>query len=129
MKKSQLKQIIKEEIQNEIKVVPPKNNLALFNEMLKVHDISESVLIETFAGYNTYEEWYNDNVDEDDDNVDKDLISLVKTFFKWLNNKDILLIYAEDSDDEDEQELNKNYKRITTYGLGYNDVRIILTTF
>lgn len=84
--------------------------------------------------YDSFEEWFSeaDYHEEDKEHWNKediDNINLAKIYFKWVEKG---MIYAErisDDDDKWETMLNKNYKRMTSVGLGYNNVLVILTTF
>ena len=111
----------------EIRVNKPQSNADLLDKMLsfETEGDAESIL-DKFVYYNNFEDWYDDN-DRYDEN--SEIVNLAKVFFKWENNKDIIVFRVEDSDSQDEILLNKQYKRLTYYGLGEQDARIILTTF
>jgi hypothetical protein len=114
-------------ILKEIKVEKFKAPKDLLDKMLsfETERDTESILGK-FVYHNNFEDWYDDN-DRYDEN--SEIVNLAKVFFKWENNKDIIVFRVEDSDSQDEILLNKQYKRLTYYGLGEQDARIILTTF
>lgn len=114
-------------ILKEIKVERPKSNADLLDKMLSFETERDAeYILDSFVYYNDFEDWYNDN-DRYDEN--SEIANLAKVFFKWENNKDIIVFRVEDSDGQDEILLNKQYKRVIYYGLGSSDARIILTTF
>jgi len=109
-----------------MRVNKPKTNKDILNQMLE-SDGDGGTIMDSFVSYDNFEEWYDDSIDDEDQ--DQNLISLAELYFKWLSNGDIITTRVEDSDGVDEMLLNKPYKRLITYGMGYNDVRIILVTF
>ena len=114
-------------IVKEIKVEKSASNLDTLNKMLTYKDDGENSLLEIFMHYNTFEEWYESNKDEDEDQ--HELIMMAKIFFKWVKNKDLIHEKIDDTDENSTTLFSKNYKRMITYGLGYNNARVILTTF
>jgi len=114
-------------ILKEIKIEKFKAPKDLLNQMLDSDDFGgESSYFDQFTIYDTFDEWYEDN-DRHDEN--SEIVTLAKTFYKWRDNKDIITFVIEDSEDIDIIQLSKTYKKLITYGRGYNDVRIILSTF
>ena len=111
---------------NEITVNKPKSNMDLLKQMIQLNNIDNIPYIEIFGRYNTFEEWKNEEVDED---MDKNVIDLAKIFYRWLENGDIKCLYVKDDEEENNISFPKAYKKAITYGLGYNDVRIILHNF
>ncbi len=128
MKKPQLKQLIRETL-DEIKVDKPANNQNVFDEILSHEDEDDPVNIESLSIYDSFDDWMDAHYDEDDEDFNSRDLSLVKKFYNLLERGDILLLTVEDSDDLNKTSLTKKYKQIITYGRGYSDVRIILTTF
>ena len=53
----------------------------------------------------------------------------IQIYFKWLKNGNIFVKEVEDTDGDNELVFPKPFKRMITYGKGYNNVMIILTTF
>jgi hypothetical protein len=67
--------------------------------MIQLNNYDQSY-IEQFVEYSTFEEWKNEEVDEDDENMNKNIIDLAKIFYRWLENGDIKCLYVKD-DEED----------------------------
>ena len=117
-------------ILDEVKIEKPIDNIITLNALLNVDKDSEYSLIDRLATYNSFDQWYNDEVDEDDeDNEYTKSIELAKIYFKWLKNGNIFVKEVEDTDGDNELVFPKPFKRMITYGKGYNNVMIILTTF
>ena len=57
------------------------------------------------------------------------IITRIQIYFKWLKNGNIFVKEVEDTDGDNELVFPKPFKRMITYGKGYNNVMIILTTF
>ena len=111
----------------EMQINRPQSNLDLLNKMLSFeNNRDEDFILDRFIYQDSFEDWYEEN-DRYDEN--SEIVNLAKVFFKWINNGDIIVFRVEDSDGTDEILLSKQYKRVTYYGLGYNDARIILSTF
>ena len=131
MKKSELKQLIKEEIQKEIKVTPGGGNpLSYFKKMLEVDD-DGTPLINVFSLSDSLEDWMADSeYDEDDDSKEaKETLALAKIYYDWQSKGLIYCTSASDSDDVYVQTLTKPFKTMVTYGDGYDNVLIILAAF
>jgi hypothetical protein len=131
MKLSQLKQLIKEEIQKEIKTVP-NNNSALLKKMLEYNEEYGESIISSFFPYDTLEQWMEESEYDEDDNDSaeaKERFDLAKTYYSWQNAGMIMHLYVGVNEDVDIQSLPKPYKTIATYGTGYEEVYIILATF
>lgn len=129
MKKSQLKQLIKEELQSEI-TLKTSGGFATLERMLNL-EVYESPAIEDFTPYLTLEDWMNmGNYDEDDDSPEaQEILDLAKTYFAWLTNGMIYTVTIEDGEGIDTQVFSKPFKRLITYGTGYRSVKIILAAF
>lgn len=113
------------EILNELEINKPINLRKLLYELLK-SDSDGNSLFEEFDLYYSYDDWFSENGDEDDPEDEKAL--LAKKFFDLIYPK----IYTEeikDSNDLTETKLDKSYKYIITYGLGYNNTKVILHNF
>ena len=84
MKKSELKQLIKEEIQKEIKITP-SSNATLFKKMLEYNDELGEPTIASFFPYDTLEDWMNESeYDEDDDSTEaKERFDLARLYYNW----------------------------------------------
>lgn len=117
------------DILNEIKIQPSISNIDLLDKMIKYRSDRDGSLLEVFIIHDSFEKWYYNDVDEDNlEAYDEDII-LAKMFFKWVENKDLIHERIEDIDEKSTTLLSKRYKRMITYGMGYNDARVILTTF
>ena len=130
MKKSELKQLIKEEIQKEIKITP-SNNTAQFKKMLEYNDELGEPTIASFFPYDTLEDWMNESeYDEDDDSTEaKERFDLARLYYSWKTTGTIMHIYVGVNEDVDIQTLSRPYKTIVTYGTGYEEVYVILAAF
>jgi hypothetical protein len=130
MKKSELKQFIKEEIQKEIKI-NPNNNTAQFKKMLEYNDELGEPIIASFFPYDTLEQWMQESeYDEDDDSAEaKEKFDLAKIYYSWKTTGTIMHIYVGVNEDVDIQTLSRPYKTIVTYGTGYEEVYVILAAF
>jgi hypothetical protein len=129
-----LRQFIREEILKEIKVSKPVNNRDALDKMLKEPPgLGGIFYLDSFSSWDSFEQWDEHSelgYDEDDDkNEYEEAVSLAKLFFKWKDNGDIVVLSISDSDNIETQKFTKNYKNITTYGAGYHEVKIVLTTF
>ena len=132
MNKDQLKQLIKEEIQKEIKVVGENNSLTL-KKMLEYgeHDGGEPA-ISSFFPWDTLEQWMDEsgyNEDDDGSAESKERFDLAKIYYGWRDTGMIMHLYVGVNEDVDMQSLSKPYRNIITYGTGYEEVYVILTTF
>ena len=124
-----MQELIKAKLK-EMRVNKPVLKSDMLDKMMDTEDFhGESSYLDQFSYYRNFDDWYHDNVDEDDDDFNPEIISLAKIYHTWEKNGDIIVTRAEDSDGLDIINLTKTYKRLITYGMGYNDVRIILTTF
>jgi hypothetical protein len=128
MKKSELKQLIKEEIQKEIKVVGENNSLTL-KKMLEYGKYNEP-LISSFFPYDTLEQWMDESeYDEDDAAEVRERYNLAKTYYAWKSSNMILHLYVGVNEDVDIVSLSRQYKNLITYGTGYEEVYVILSVF
>jgi hypothetical protein len=132
MKISELKQLIKEEIQKEIKVVGENNSLTL-KKMLE-YGKYDAPLISSFFPYDTLEQWmdeseYHELGDEDDAAEVRERYNLAKTYYAWKSSNMILHLYVGVNEDVDIISLSRQYKNLITYGTGYEEVYVILSTF
>ena len=130
MKKSELKQLIKEEIQKEIKITP-SSNTALFKKMLEYSEEYSEPIIASFFPYDTLEQWMQESeYDEDDDSAEaKERFDLAKIYYSWRTTGMIMHLYVGVNEDVDMQTLSRSYKTIATYGTGYEEVYVILAAF
>jgi hypothetical protein len=134
MKKSELKQLIKEEIQKEIRVSHiGKNDLSNFERMLEPDFGGDYTFLRGFTFFNTFEEWMDNeiemNLDDEDPEEKEEYERLAKIYYDWKSKG---LIYISKTGDDDEPSTNvllRSYKRITTVGIGFGRVLTILTVF
>ena len=129
MKKSELKQLIKEEIQKEIKVTPGGNNLSYLKKMLEVDDDGGS-LMDSLWSWDSLEEWMTESeYDEDDDSKEaKEMLTLAKIYFDWRNRGLIYHTVVDNYANVSIEKLTKPFKTMVTYGDG-DEIYIILTVF
>jgi hypothetical protein len=128
MKISELKQLIKEEIQKEIKVVGENNSLTL-KKMLE-YGKYDAPLISSFFPYDTLEQWMDESeYDEDDAAEVRERYNLAKTYYAWKSSNMILHLYVGVNEDVDIVSLSRQYKNLITYGTGYEEVYVILSVF
>ena len=91
MNKDQLKQLIKEEIQKEIKTVP-NNNSALLKKMLEYNEEYGESIISSFFPYDTLEQWMEESEYDEDDKHHKDAMALlVKDILELTATRDYYL--------------------------------------
>jgi hypothetical protein len=130
MKLSQLKQLIKEEIQNEASIMYG-NNFNDFKKMLELDKNTNMPIIDDFIQWVDFNEWKEESYyDEDDDSPEaKEKVRLASVFFNLRKNNLISPWFAEVSDEPNFISLPKAYKNMVTYGDGVEYVRIILTAF
>ena len=128
MKKFELKQLIKEEIQKEIKVVGENNSLTL-KKMLEYR--YDEPIISLFFPYGDLEQWMEESSYDEDDNSEeaKELLDLAKIYYAWTESNLISHIYVGVNDDVDIVSLSRQYKNLITYGTGYEEVYVILSVF
>lgn len=101
----------------------PTSKLDILNQMLE-SDGNDGSLFEQFKNYDNLEDVLRNGDFTEEEN------KLAQIYYKWINNNDeIYVIWVEDSEPISNISLPKPYKKIITYGLGYNDVRIILHNF
>ena len=130
MKKSQLKQIIKEEIQKEIKLSTNNPSTSQLDRMLVATEY-DIPLIAQFAPYISLNDWMEDGIeyDPDDDSQEaQELLELATIYFNWLDTKLIYATLAKDSESLNVQVFPRPFKRLITFGNGYY-ARIILVAF
>lgn len=108
----------------EIKVNAPMSPRTQLEQMLEFNETAETSLLETFSAYSDFNEYSDDFPSED-----PEVVKLARIFYKWIGEKNIIVITVGEDDDEDEIELTKSYKRIITYGLGYDNSRVILSIY
>jgi len=132
MKLSQLKQLIKEEIQNEATVVYGEGYMSDFKKMIELDPNTDMPIIDDFIQWVDLMEWKEESAfyDEDDDSPEaKERTRLANVFFSLRKSNMIYPILASSNDGPDFIPLTKQYKNMMTYGDGYEYVRIILTAF
>jgi hypothetical protein len=132
MKLSQLKQLIKEEIQNEASIVYGQNNSDDFEKMLELDFGGDRLFIQGFLNFNNFDKWMENEIEMDldeDPEEKKEYERLAKTYFNW-KQKGLIDVYEMDIDDILTDVLSKPWKRISSFvhGAG-NRVVIILTMF
>jgi len=111
-------------ILSEITINNPQNNKSLLKKMVEYDETIDGSYIDSFNHYDTFEEWYDDNDDSDDETI-----NLAKKFFEWRKHGDIQYIEISDDDIDSSFTLLKAYKKAITYGLGYSNSVIILHNF
>jgi hypothetical protein len=132
MKLSQLKQLIKEEIQNEATIVYGEGYMSDFKKMIELDPNTDMPIIDDFIQWVDLMEWKeeSDFYDEDDDSPEaKERTRLANVFFSLRKSNMIYHILASSNEGPDFISLTKQYKNMMTYGDGYEYVRIILTAF
>lgn len=130
MKLSQLKHIIKEEIQKEIKVTPGGDNLSYLKKMLEVDDNGGS-FVDSFYPWDSLVDWMTESeYDEDDDSKEaKDMLTLARIYYDWRNKGLIYHTMVNDYENVSIEKLTKPFKTMVTYGDGHEGVFIILAVF
>jgi hypothetical protein len=134
MKKSQLKQIIKEELQKEIKVTP-KDNSYYLKRMLEADPThSDSLFINSFSSWDSLDEWMTEGDGSDytpDDNSPetKEMLELAKVYFAWRDKGLIYHTFSSSDDNAIIQQLTKPFKTLAIYGDGYDGVHVLLAVF
>jgi hypothetical protein len=132
MKLSQLKQLIKEEIQNEATIVYGEGYMSDFKKMIELDPNTDMPIIDDFIQWVDLIEWKEESAfyDEDDDSPEaKERTRLANVFFSLRKSNMIYPILASSNEGPDFISLTKQYKNMMTYGDGYEYVRIILTAF
>jgi len=132
MKLSQLKQLIKEEIQNEATIVYGEGHMSDFKKMIELDPNTDMPIIDDFIQWVDLIEWKEESAfyDEDDDSPEaKERTRLANVFFSLRKSNMIYPILAGSNEGPDFISLTKQYKNMMTYGDGYEYVRIILTAF
>ena len=109
---------------DEIKVNRPTSNIDILNKMLELDEYGATFFV-TISAYDSLEQWMNDEGLDEEDPDDAEAIQLGKRYFMWVNKNDIYSFTVYDSDDLDNVVFPKPYKQAITYGLGYNNVKII----
>jgi len=129
MRKSQLKQLIKEELQKEIKV-NPIDNLSYLKKMVE-GDFNGLAPIQSFSTWDSLEEWMNEgDYDEDDNSLEaKEILELAKMYYMWQDKGLIYFTVASNYDKFTIQRLTKPFKTLLTYGDGYEYVYMIFAVF
>jgi hypothetical protein len=132
MKLSQLKQLIKEEIQNEASIVYGQNNSDDFEKMLELDFGGDRLFIQGFLNFNNFDEWMENEIEMDldeDPEEKKEYERLAKTYFNW-KQKGLIDVYEMDIDDILTDVLSKPWKRISSFAHSAgNRIVIILTMF
>ena len=132
MKLSQLKQLIKEEIQNEATIIYGEGYMSDFKKMLELDPNTDMPIIDDFIQWVDLIEWKEESAfyDEDDDSPEaKERTRLANVFFSLRKSNMIYPILVSSNDGPDFISLTKQYKNMMIYGDGYEYVRIILTAF
>ena len=130
MKLSQLKQLIKEEIQNEATIMYGTGNMDDFKKMLEYDDNTNMPIIDEFTSWEDFEEWETEMYDPDDDSPEaNEKLRLAKLFFSMRKSGTIYSIFAGVNEDPNSISFPKPYKNMVVYGDGDEYVRIILTAF
>lgn len=113
---------------NEIKVNRPSSNIDILNKMLEFDEYG-STFFDTISSHDSLESWMDDEgLDEEyPDDVEK--IKLGKVYFTWLSNNDIYSFTVRDDEDLSDIVFPKSYTKAITYGLGYNNAKIIMHNF
>ena len=113
---------------NEIKVNRPSSNIDILNKMLEFDEYG-SAFFDTISSHDSLESWMDDEgLDEEyPDDVEK--IKLGKVYFTWLSNNDIYSFTVRDDEDLSDIVFPKSYTKAITYGLGYNNAKIIMHNF
>jgi hypothetical protein len=132
MKLSQLKQLIKEEIQNEASIVYGQNNSDDFEKMLELDFGGDRLFIQGFLNFDNFDEWMENEIEMDldeDPEEKKEYERLAKTYFNW-KQKGLIDVYEMDIDDILTDVLSKPWKRISSFAHSAgNRIVIILTMF
>jgi len=132
MKLSQLKQLIKEEIQNEASIVYGQNNSDDFEKMLELDFGGDRLFIQGFLNFDNFDEWMENEIEMDldeDPEEKKEYERLAKIYFNW-KQKGLVDVYEMDIDDILTDVLSKPWKRISSFAYGAgNRIVIILTMF
>jgi len=132
MKLSQLKQLIKEEIQNEASIVYGQNNSDDFEKMLELDFGGDRLFIQGFLNFNNFNEWMENEIEMDldeDPEEKKEYERLAKIYFNW-KQKGLVDVYEMDIDDILTDVLSKPWKRISSFAHSAgNRIVIILTMF
>jgi hypothetical protein len=113
---------------DEIKVNRPASNIDILNKMLEPDEYG-TTLLDTISSYDSFEGWMDDEGLDGEDPDDVEAIQLGKRCFTWLSKNDIYIFTVNDDDDLDDIVFPKPYKKAITYGLGYNNARIIMHNF
>jgi hypothetical protein len=130
MKLSQLKQLIKEEIQNEATIMYGSGNMDDFKKMLEYDSNTNMPIIDQFVSWIDFEEWEEEAYDADDNSPEaNEKLRLAKLFFSLRKSGIIYSVFAGVNENPDFNPLSKPYKNMVTYGDGDEYVRIILTAF
>jgi hypothetical protein len=132
MKLSQLKQLIKEEIQNEASIVYGQNNSDDFEKMLELDFGGDRLFIQGFLNFDNFDEWIENEIEMDldeDPEEKKEYERLAKIYFNW-KQKGLIDVYEMDIDDILTDVLSKPWKRISSFAHSAgNRIVIILTMF
>jgi hypothetical protein len=113
---------------DEIKVNRPTSNIDILNKMLEPNEYGNTFFDIIFS-YDSLEDWIHDEDIDEEDPDDAEMIQLSKRYFMWLRKKDIYPFTVNEGEDLDNITFPKPYTKAITYGLGYDDVRIIMHNF
>jgi hypothetical protein len=113
---------------NEIKINRPMSNEDILNKMLDYNEYGVN-LFTTITSYDSLEDWVDSEGLDEEDPDDSEMIQLGKIYFTWVSRNDIYPFTIYDDEDVSDVVFPKPYKRAITYGLGYNNVRIIMLNF
>jgi hypothetical protein len=113
---------------DEIKVNDPMSNIDLLYKMLEADEYGNSFFDSIFSS-DSLEEWMDDEGLDETDPDDAEQIQLGKRYFMWISRDDIYSFEVNDDDDMDDIVFPKPYKKAITYGLGYNNSKIIMHNF
>jgi hypothetical protein len=113
---------------DEIKVNDPMSSIDLLYKMLEADEYGNSFFDSIFSS-DSLEEWMDDEGLDETDPDDAEQIQLGKRYFMWISRDDIYSFEVNDDDDMDDIVFPKPYKKAITYGLGYNNSKIIMHNF
>jgi hypothetical protein len=116
---------------DEIKVNRPASNIDILNKMLEPNESGDTFdnFFSTISFYDSLEDWINDEGLDEEDPDDAAMIQLGKRYFMWVDRNDIYVFTVDDEGDLDNIVFPKPYKKAITYGLGYNNAKIIMHNF
>jgi len=113
---------------DEIKINDPMSNIDLLYKMLEANEYGNSFFDSIFS-FDSLEEWMEDEGLDETDPDDAEQMQLGKRYFMWISRDDIYSFEVNDDDDMDDIVFPKPYKKAITYGLGYNNSKIIMHNF